>query len=210
MVATGWVGWLGFIRRRSSLSRVQRLSHTDSQGMANNPPYTRNGNTQVPFKFLIANMFANILLAKSNYMVESRIRAVRTTKLEGGGCNLARLLTGAVRTIGLPPGLHSQGLWLCCLSLLPTILVLLRELLIWLPTLITESSLRPGVRQPICQWDNKLSLTPWFCPGRLDIPAEAEFAAPGIVMKALHAQNLPAAATVLEAASSQSSFPGNP
>lgn len=106
--------------------------------MTNNPHHTRNRNIQVPWKFLLANMFANILLAKSNYMVESRIRVGSTTKLQGRGCNSARLLTGAISTISLPPGFHSQGLWFCCHSLLPTILVLLRELLFWLPTLIVK------------------------------------------------------------------------
>lgn len=72
---------IGMYKMTQLSVKSRALAHRDSQGMANNPPHTRNGHTQVPFKFLIANMFANVLLTKSNYMVESRIRAVRTTKL---------------------------------------------------------------------------------------------------------------------------------
>lgn len=115
------------------------------KSMANKPNCTRDGNTQALFKFLLANMFASILLAKANYMAETRVRMGRTTKLQGRGYNSARSLTGAVSTINLPPGLCSQGPWLCCLTLLLTTLVLLSELLRWLPTLISESSLLPGV-----------------------------------------------------------------
>ena len=78
------------VRDNSALCQVSsRLAHTYSHGMAGvhgqQPHHTKNGNTQVPCKFLLTNMFPNILLAKSNYTVESRIRVGRTTnyRVEG-------------------------------------------------------------------------------------------------------------------------------
>lgn len=84
-----WDGW-----DDSALCRMSgRIAHIYSHGMAEvHGHHTRNGNTQVPFKFLIANVFANIWLVHTNY----RIRVGRTIKLQGRGYNLARLLTGVI------------------------------------------------------------------------------------------------------------------
>ena len=134
MAMTGWLGWLQWTKWLSSLSSVHteyvkpRHILTAWQRYMSTSLITQGMETHSQFSSFCLQTFASILLAKANYMAKSRVRVGRTTKLQVRGCNSARPLTGAISTISLPPGLHSQGLcsvalfyfspfWSCWVSL---------------------------------------------------------------------------------------------
>lgn len=175
--------------------------------MANNSHHTRNGNTQVPFKFLIADMFANIWMVDTNY----RIRAGRTTKLQGREYSLARLLTGAIahsvyhgpsfpRIFGFSAFFYfplSQSCWVRCLSG--------SHLSSW-RVLRCVGSLSPfagGITSWVSHPDSA-QVDFWISP------ISPEFATLRTVMKTPCAQNLSAASAVSVAAPFKSLLTRNP
>ena len=114
MAVTGWLGWLWWMKWLSSLSSV----HTEYakprhilmawQSDTSTSLITQGMETHSQLSSFCLQTFANILLAKANYMAKSRVGVGRTAKLKGRGYNSAWPFTGAISTINLPPGLRSR------------------------------------------------------------------------------------------------------